>query len=85
MGQGVRLHGLEIDIVARDPSGCLVAVEVRRRHSLGDATPHALLGARKMAALRRQREAIPELDRVDLLFVLGAPGRERLRLVRGCA
>ena len=28
---------------------------------------------------------IPELDRVDLLFVLGAPGRERLRLVRGCA
>lgn len=77
--------GLEIDLLARDERGSLVAVEVRARLSIGDATPHALLGARKLAALSRQREAIPELSRIDLLLVIGRPGRERLRLVRSIA
>lgn len=80
-----RIAGLEIDIIARDPRGQLVAVEVRRRAQLGAEGPFALLGARKVAALRRQRDALPEITRIDLLFVLGEPGRERLRLVRGIA
>ena len=63
----------------------VLAVEVRARLSIGDATPQALLGARKLAALSRQREAIPELSRIDLLLVIGRPGRERLRLVRSIA
>jgi putative endonuclease len=78
-----RLAGLEIDLLARDLAGRLVAVEVRRRPSLGAATPLQLLGARKVAALRRQREALPALERIDLLLVLGPDGGERLRLIRG--
>lgn len=78
-----RLAGLEIDLLARDPSWRLVAVEVRRRPSVGAATPLQLLGARKVAALRRQREALPALERIDLLLVLGPDGGERLRLIRG--
>jgi putative endonuclease len=78
-----RLAGLEIDLLARDLGGRLVAVEVRRRLSVGAATPLQLLGARKVAALRRQREALPALERIDLLLVLGPDGGERLRLIRG--
>jgi len=80
-----RCAGLEVDLLASDPRGALVAVEVRCRPRLGVATPAELLGARKLAALRRQREAIPGLARVDLLLVLGGEGRERLRLLRGIA
>jgi putative endonuclease len=80
-----RIAGLEIDILAHDPHGQLVAVEVRRRAQLGAEGPFALLGARKIAALHRQRDALPEITRIDLLFVLGEPGHERLRLVRGIA
>lgn len=80
-----RLAGLEIDLLVRDPSRNLVAVEVRCRSGVGEATPQQLLGARKLAALRRQREALPTLDRVDLLLVLGPEGGERLRLIRGIA
>ena len=78
-----RLAGLEIDLLARDLGGRLVAVEVRRRPSVGAASPLQLLGARKVAALRRQREALPALERIDLLLVLGPDGGERLRLIRG--
>ena len=80
-----RIPGLEIDLLARDPSWQLVAVEVRRRGTVGDSSPLQLLGARKSAALRRQRDALPALDRVDLLLVLGPDGNERLRLIRGVA
>ena len=78
-----RTAGLEIDLLAYDPAGQLVAIEVRRRAALGDAGPYELLGARKLAALRRQREADPSIERIDLLFVLGPPGSERFRLCRG--
>lgn len=80
-----RIAGLEVDLLARDPAGTLVAVEVRRRRALGDAGPRELLGARKLAALRRQREVHSAIERVDLLFVLGPPGDERIRLCRGIA
>lgn len=85
LAQGVRVDGLEIDILALDPGQHLVAIEVRCRLALGDATPRELLGARKLAALQRQRVALPEIVRVDLLFVLGPPGGERLRLIRAVA
>jgi Holliday junction resolvase-like predicted endonuclease len=85
LSRNLRLGRLEVDLLARDPRGSLVAIEVRRRASLGAATPAELLGFRKMGALRRQRAHLPEGCRIDLLLVLGSPGRERLRLVRGVA
>ena len=83
LSRNLRLGQLEVDLLARDPRGSLVAIEVRRRASVGAASPGELLGARKMRALRRQRSLLPEGCRIDLLLVLGSPGRERLRLVRG--
>jgi len=85
LSRNLRLGRLEVDLLARDPRGSLVAVEVRRRGSVGPATPAELLGARKMGALRRQRAYLPAGCRIDLLLVLGSPGRERIRLVRGVA
>lgn len=85
LSRNLRLGRLEVDLLARDPRGSLVAIEVRRRASVGAATPAELLGFRKMGALRRQRDHLPEGCRIDLLLVLGSPGRERLRLVRGIA
>ena len=85
LSRNLRLGRLEVDLLARDPHGELVAVEVRRRTSVGAATPSELLGSRKMRALRRQRAYLPGRCRVDLLLVLGSPGRERLRLIRGVA
>ena len=81
--RNVRVSGLEIDLLAHDERRLLVAVEVRARLSVGELGPRALLGARKVAALVRQREALPELCRIDLLLVIGPPNGERLRLVRG--
>jgi Holliday junction resolvase-like predicted endonuclease len=85
LARNLRLGQLEVDLLARDPRGSLVAIEVRRRDSVGAASPSELLGARKMQALRRQRAYLPVGCRVDLLLVLGAPGKERLRLIRGVA
>jgi putative endonuclease len=85
LSRNLRLGNLEVDLLARDPRGSLVAIEVRRRGSVGPATPAELLGARKMRALRRQRAYLPAGCRIDLLLVLGSPGRERIRLVRGVA
>lgn len=85
VSRNLRLGRLEVDLLARDPAGVLVAVEVRRRRTLGAASPWELLGARKFQALRRQREGLPSGCRIDLLFVIGAPGQERIRLVRGIA
>lgn len=85
LARNLRVAGLEIDILARDETGRLVAVEVRARLRVGAATPAEILGQRKRAALRRQREAISGLTRVDLLLVAGPPGERRLRLVRGVA
>ena len=85
LSDNLRLGRLEVDLLARDPRGSLVAIEVRRRACVGAAAPAELLGARKMRALRRQRAHLPEGCRIDLLLVLGSPGRERLRLVRGVA
>lgn len=85
LARNLRVAGLEIDILARDETGRLVAVEVRARLRVGEATPAEILGQRKRAALRRQREAISGLTRVDLLLVAGPPGERRLRLVRGVA
>jgi Holliday junction resolvase-like predicted endonuclease len=85
LARNLRVDGLEIDILARDEAGRLVAVEVRARRSIGEATPTEILGQKKRAALRRQREAISGLLRVDLLIVAGPPGARRLRLVRGVA
>ena len=85
LSRNLRLGRLEVDLLARDAHGELVAIEVRRRTSVGGASPSELLGARKMRALRRQRAYLPVGCRVDLLLVLGAPGTERLRLIRGVA
>ena len=85
LSQNLRIGRLEVDLLARDPHGEFVAVEVRRRTSVGAATPSELLGFRKMRALRRQHAFLPVGCRVDLLLVLGAPGNERLRLIRGVA
>ena len=85
LARNLRLGHLEVDLLARDPHGELVAVEVRRRTSVGAAAPLELLGVRKMRALRRQRAYLPAGCRIDLLLVLGSPGRERFRLVRGVA
>ena len=85
LARNLRLGQLEVDLLVRDPRGALVAIEVRRRGSVGAASPSVLLGARKMRALRRQRAYLPEGCRIDLLLVLGSPGSERLRLVRGVA
>jgi len=85
LSRNLRLGRLEVDLLARDPHGELVAVEVRRRTFVGAATPSELLGSRKMRALRRQRAYLPGRCRVDLLLVLGSPGRERLRLIRAIA
>lgn len=85
LSRNLRLGRLEIDLLARNPHGELVAVEVRRRTAIGSATPSELLGSRKMRALRRQRAYLPVGCGVDLLLVLGAPGKERLRLIRGVA
>jgi len=83
LSRNLRLGRLEIDLLARDPNGGLVAVEVRRRTHIGAATPAELLGSCKLRALRRQRAYLPPGCRIDLLLVLGAPGEERLRLIRG--
>ena len=83
VSRNLRLGRLEVDLLVRDPRGSLVAIEVRRRGSVGAASPSELLGARKMRALRRQRARLPEGCHIDLLLVLGSPGRERLRLIRG--
>jgi Holliday junction resolvase-like predicted endonuclease len=85
LSRNLRLGLLEVDLLARDPRGSLVAIEVRRHASLGAATPVELLGSRKMGALRRQRAHLPEGCRINLLLVLGRPRNERLRLVRGVA
>lgn len=85
LSSNLRIGRLEVDLLARDPHGEIVAVEVRRRTSVGASTPSELLGSRKMRALRRQRAYLPVGCRVDLLLVLGAPGNERLRLIRGVA
>ena len=85
LSRNLRLGRLEVDLLARDPRGSLVAIEVRRRAAVGAATPAELLGFRKMEALRRQRAHLPEGCRIDLLLVLGSPGHERLRLIRGVA
>lgn len=85
LARNLRVAGLEIDILARDETGRLVAVEVRARLRVGAATPAEILGKRKRAALRRQREAINGLTRVDLFLVAGPLGNRRLRLIRGVA
>ncbi len=85
LARNLRLGRLEIDLLARDPHGELVAVEVRRRTSVGAASPYELLGLRKMRALRRQLAYLPPGCRIDLLLVLGTPSHERLRLIRGIA
>ena len=85
LSRNLRLGRLEVDLLARELRGSLVAIEVRRRGSVGAASPSEILGARKMRALRRQRAHLPEGCRIDLLLVLGSPGRERLRLIRGVA
>jgi putative endonuclease len=85
LARNMRVAGLEIDILARDETDQLVAVEVRARRFIEAATPAQILGKRKRAALRRQREAISGLARVDLLLVAGPPEKRRFRLVRGVA
>ena len=85
LSRNLRLGRLEVDLLARDPRGSLVAIEVRRRDSVGAASPSELLGARKMRALRRQHARLPEGCRIDLLLIIGRPGKERLRLIRGVA
>ncbi|MFZ9447439.1 MAG: glycosyltransferase, partial [Alphaproteobacteria bacterium] len=61
-------------IIAR--AGASTVTEIA---AVGAAAPLELLGVRKMRALRRQRAYLPAGCRIDLLLVLGSPGRERIR------
>jgi len=71
--------GGEVDIVARDPDGVLVAVEVRARRTARTGTADVTVDERKVRRLRRTLAAFARSDasrkglRVDLVTVVPAP------------
>jgi putative endonuclease len=84
------LGGAEIDIIALDPAGVLVAIEVRARRTRRAGSPAASIDRRHVARLRRSLAAHAAVCghrhtglRVDI--VTAEPDRprvERWRLVR---
>ena len=85
--------GGEVDLVARDPTGVLVAVEVRARRSARAGAAATSVDARRLGRLRRTLAAVAAADgqrhaglRVDLVTVepvAGQPRRWRLRRMPG--
>lgn len=85
--------GGEVDIVARDPSGVLVAVEVRARRSARSGDAASSVDDRRIARLARTLAAVAASDpapctglRIDVVTVEpedGAGRRWRLRHVSG--
>lgn len=85
--------GGEVDIVATDRDGVLVAVEVRARRSARTGAPAATVDRRRIIRLRRTLAAIGRLTttpyrgmRVDLVAAEpspGSPGTWRLQRIPG--
>jgi putative endonuclease len=85
--------GGEVDLIALDPDGVLVAVEVRVRRSVRSGGPDESVDALKVARLHRTLVAFARASReprcglrIDLVAVEPAPGRRgawRLRRVPG--
>ena len=85
--------GGEVDLVARDPTGVLVAIEVRARRSARAGAAATSVDARRLGRLRRTLAAVAADDqqrhtglRVDLVTVepvTGQPRRWRLRQLPG--
>jgi putative endonuclease len=84
--------GGEIDVVAIDPRGILVAIEVRARHTRRTGAAAATVDASRVARLGRTLACIAAAGRfahrglrVDLVTVepAGQPGRWRLLRVPG--
>ena len=98
--RGWRVHGRrirsraggEVDILARDPGGVLVALEVRARRSARAGAPATTVDARRIGRLTRTLAAVAaehgpgsglRIDLVTVEPVEAAPGRWRLRHLRG--
>ena len=84
--------GGEVDVVAIDPSGALVAIEVRARHTSRTGRAVMTVDARRVARLRRTLTAVARTGRhglrelrVDLVTVepAGVPDRWRLTRIEG--
>jgi putative endonuclease len=76
--------GGEVDLVARDPTGVLVAIEVRARRSARAGAAATSVDARRLGRLRRTLAAVAAGDqerhaglRVDLVTVEPVPGQPR--------
>ena len=76
--------GGEVDLVARDPTGVLVAIEVRARRSARAGAAATSVDARRLGRLRRTLAAIAAADqqrhvglRVDLVTVEPVAGQRR--------
>ena len=86
-------HGGEVDIVARDPTGVLVAVEVRARRSTRAGQAETTVDERRVRRLSRTLAAYAgetatshrglRVDLVTLEPLPGLPGRWRLRRYAG--
>jgi putative endonuclease len=81
--------GGEVDILALDPGGALVAVEVRARRSARTGTPEASVDAVRLGRLRRSvaslaagRRPAPAALRVDLVTAHPVPGMAGRWLLR---
>ena len=87
------LHGGEVDLVARDPTGYLVAVEVRARRSARTGPAGTTVGQRRVARLERTLAAYAgetgvrhrglRVDLVTLEPVQHRPGCWRVRRIPG--
>ena len=93
-GRRVRsVDGGEVDIIATDPSGVLVAVEVRARRTARTGAAALTVDRRRIARLGRTLAAVAAAGavtstglRVDVVTVepeAGASGRWRLRRLAG--
>lgn len=76
--QNWRIAGGEIDLLARDPRGELVLVEVKTRREVGSTDPTANLNALKRRQLARLAQVVsdryPEASvRVDAVTVIEQP------------
>jgi putative endonuclease len=77
-----RCRGGEIDLVARDPDGTTVFVEVKQRATSGYGSPGEFIGPRKADLVRRAALAYLRRDdlpcRFDAILVEGTEGSHRI-------
>lgn len=92
LGRNVRTPCAELDLVAEDPGGALVLVEVKARGPLGFLEGEQHLGARQRGRLERalewlaRREPRTRALRIDLAIVLQLRGEVRSwELIEGIA